>query len=158
MKYVLPHQKISRDVREYDRGLILNAAQEMVSFCKYPPKNHAPALAIAHSQVEEVEPLRFFVTGEAEIIANPVITRHTNHTYPKQEGCTTFDQRIRWANVERWQKLEVEYETVEEYEWVKKTESVSGKRAQMFQHEIDHMDGKYIYEINWEGVEKQRAE
>lgn len=158
MSYVLPHKLISRFATLDDTQKIMGEGAQMIEMCTKPPKHHQTALAIAHAQVDDIEPIRFFVTNTGEIIINPIITRHTNHTYTKKEGCTTFGN-IPWSDVERWQKIEVTYWVIDPdgNGWLEKSEAASGKRAQMFQHEIDHMEGKYVYGINWDALEQVRA-
>lgn len=148
-KYIEIHREISRDVIKEDVQRVLEDAMVIHDMIFTPPKRHVKAVAIAHSQVTKNEPLRFFVTMDDEIIINPVITRHTQHKVLKDEGCTTFPIPIKTTKAERWNKCEVEYYTIEDLdtlEWVKKTETLSGIRSQMFQHEIDHMDGKYVWD------------
>ena len=156
MIYTLPHKTISRDAVADDTQRMVGQGALMYLMCSQPPTKHAPALAIAHAQIEAKDPLRFFVTKEGDLIINPVITRHSNISYPKREGCTTFTQNVPWVLVQRYQKIEVEYYTLDEdtLEWVHHEEACSGKQAQIFQHEIDHMNAKYIYDIAWETIEK----
>lgn len=150
-RYVPAHKVISREVFEEDLMTINKEAEVMYKllFCRYG-KNRG-AHAIAHSQIEDKKPLRFFVTQVA-IIINPKILRHTKVPALRREGCMTFPDREH-IFVPRFVKMEVEFQTIE----VGKNGSISlspkvertvkGVDAEVFQHEIDHMDGKYIYDI-----------
>lgn len=109
------------------------------------------AYAIAHSQVNSSDPLRFFVTRE-EIIVNPKIIRHTNYKHRKTEGCMSFPFTESLAPTQRYNKMTVEYQTVEERGGEMhlseiKTRELHGLEAQIWQHEIDHFNCKYIYRI-----------
>lgn len=150
MKYVLPHKKISRTVQPEDTDRMIADALVMQEMCSVPPKYHLPAFAIAHSQIDDVDPLRFFVTREGDIIINPVILSHDHRPVLRKEGCTTFGSSIPPADVARVRKLVVEYFVIEDEvmkTWIKKKHTVNGQKAQIFQHEIDHMNAKYVYDI-----------
>jgi peptide deformylase len=91
------------------------------------------------------------VTAEKEIIMNPEILRHTRHTVDSKEACTTFfDKGL--TTVQRWNKMEVLYQIFgKDGKLETVVENVTGKRARVFQHEIQHMgllgDKHYIYDI-----------
>jgi len=145
MEIVKSHKKISRKAMKADLESIVNDSLEMIDFCLTPPRNFKIILALAHSQINDIDPLRFFVTFEKEIIINPVINRHTNHTIDSLEGCVTFPENENKI-VQRYNKCEVTYHTYnKENKIIKKEESLSGQRSKMFQHEIDHLNGIYIY-------------
>lgn len=146
--YVPVHHKISREVTEQDIDRVLSDAAEMMKLCNEPPENHYKAYAIAHAQIDDKDPLRFFVTNSSMIIINPVITRHTQVPVDSYEQCTTFTKQARSALKHRYHKCEVTFYTIKslnEPVLIENKNSLSGINAKIFQHEIEHMDGIYIY-------------
>ena len=106
--------------------------------------------AIAHSQVTDQDPLRFFVMKN-EVIVNPVIINHVQYKVKKLEGCLSFPNVKDFAKTMRYHKITVEYQTViEDKDGVQRLSSLrkkflSGLEAQIWQHEIDHFNCHYIY-------------
>lgn len=145
-RYVKPHSKISREVNNDDIQLVKNDSDIMFRLCHTKHGIYAGGLAVAHQQIEDNDPLRFFVLADGEIIINPRITRHTNHTVDSEEGCLSFENN-KQIIVQRWNKCEVEYQKINKDGLLSDfiLESLSGKRAKIFQHEIDHFDCKYIF-------------
>jgi len=146
--YVEPHTKVSREVIENDIIDVMRDAHILYNLCYTQRGAHQGAFAVAHPQINDKDPLRFFVTKDKKIIINPVITRHTNHTIDSKEACLSFPERG-LTKVQRWNKCEVEFQTLDNNN--KLTErsllALSGLEARIFQHEIDHMDGKFIFNI-----------
>lgn len=146
MKIIPPHRVNSIDCQEKNIERILNDGVEMVKLCFEKIGKYSGGLAVAHCQITEKEPLRFFATRGGEIIINPVITRHTNIKKPHREGCLSYaDRQETYPN--RWDKCEVEYFIINnEKEFIKVEEKLTGIRAKVFQHEIDHFNSIYIYD------------
>lgn len=153
MNYCEPHKKSSREVTEADVAKVIELSQEMIALCHKRYGLNAGAFAIAHSQIDDQDPLRFFVTHDGEIVINPKIVRHTNTPIKKLEGCMTFPMS-KPIIVERWNKCEVEFQTIEDGKLTEATtQAVSGRTAEVFQHEIIHFSEPfYIYEkeFDWE--------
>jgi peptide deformylase len=111
------------------------------------------AYSMAHPQIESDDPMRFYVTNDRKIIINPVITKHSNYLVDSKEACMTFPKKDRII-VSRWQKLELSFQTimVDSKDSTKFKlssvimESLSGQDSFVAQHEIDHLDGIYIYD------------
>ncbi len=146
--YITPHTVVSREAIEADTDRIIDDAIKMFETATNPPKGYSAAMSISHAQITDKDPLRFFVTGDGDLIINPVFTNKTRHTVEKWEYCAHFPaKQIQNFRKKRHHKCEVEYWTIlneEKKEWVKKTESLSSTRAQLFQHEIDHMNGEFL--------------
>lgn len=142
MEIVKPHKKISRECIESDTPLILEHGKKMHELCHQSAGRYSGGLAIAHCQVEEKDPLRFFVTKEEAIIINPEIINHTKVTVDSEEGCLSFPDRPETI-VQRYNKVCVKYKTVSGA-IIRK--DFGGKIAKVFQHELDHMNGKYIFD------------
>ena len=130
----------------------------MFNLCHTKRDKCPGALAIAHSQINEKDPLRFFVTRDMQIIVNPVIVNHTKHFVDSEEGCLSYPKKDQII-VQRWNKCEVEYNIVLDDESKDKTkdkvavklserlkENFGSKTAKVFQHEIDHMNSIFIYD------------
>lgn len=169
MKITVPHQVKSRLVEPKDLERVRKDAAEMQRIMDVLTQPHAPfshgIFALAHSQVEEKDPLRFFVINTNDetmkrewgedglIVVNPVIVRHTKHPIIHYEGCVTFPSRAP-EKVERWHKCDVDMALVtSDGDFIENYGMpmlLSSRIAQIFQHEIDHFNGKYVYTINWE--------
>ena len=91
-RYVPPHAVVSREVFLEDLPSINTDREIMKALCGLTIGLLRGAHAIAHSQIEDKHPLRFFVTANA-IVVNPRIVQHTNYGHLKQEGCMTFPDR-----------------------------------------------------------------
>jgi peptide deformylase len=149
MRIVPPHNKVSRPVTQEDMKRVMVEAYILRDLCFTPNGLYGTAFAMHHSQIENEDPLNFFVMNDGRVIINPAMTRHTNHPVDSVEGCMTypeFNQKV----VQRYQKIEVDFQTAEGTEEeptlsdVMKS-SLSGKDAKIFQHEMDHGTGKYIF-------------
>lgn len=159
------HKVKSREVDiKKDLKRVLKDAEKMMPFLEHGAGVWQSGHAIAHSQITKDDPLRFFLLRDGRIIINPKIVRHTQVKQQKKDACLTFygekDANGNWrvthpvVMVPRWTKCEVEFGIVRYQDAEKKkgpyvdflTENVGGKVAQVFQHEIDHMDGIYIYD------------
>lgn len=113
-------------------------------------------LALAHIQVADKDPLRFYVHKSGSFLINPEIIRHTEHTVEKKEGCLSYCTKAP-IMMDRYRKIEVRYQTIQygDSPQVPKESppvlsepevmSLVGEDAQITQHEIEHMDGFNIY-------------
>lgn len=156
--YVEPHRKKAREVTEKDLLKVLEDGHILFNLCYTQRNKYSGAFAVAHSQINNKDPLRFFVTKEEEIIINPVVTWHTKVPIINEEGCTSYPDKDPYSFVKRFNKCGVEYYTIEQDKEKstddkpvfklseKKEEEINGRRSKVFQHEIDHMDGVYIYD------------
>lgn len=89
--------------------------------------------------------LRMFVVNRAiceqlggeRIFINPKITWHGEDKTRETEGCLSFPKIL--VEVNRWTELDIEYLNSS---LKKKKMYVEGFHSRMFQHEIDHLDGK----------------
>jgi peptide deformylase len=146
--YVKPHKKISKNVRERDLSIVMRDAHIMYNLCYTQHGLYAGALAIAHPQINDKHPLRFFVTHERKIIINPVMVNHTRHPVERMEGCLSFPDR-RMTLVKRYHKCEFEYQTIGDNGDLTDTihADLSGTLAAIYQHELNHLDGVYIFNL-----------
>lgn len=101
-------------------------------------------LALAHPQVSE-DPLAIFVTGGRigeNVYINAKILEKEGSAQPV-EACLSFPgKRPGKVVAKRASKLLVEYRDTA---FKLHTETVEGLLAQVFQHEIEHFNGKNIY-------------
>jgi len=159
---VAPHKKISRLVTEADLTRVYEDAEVMHRLNNRPLGIWRRFYAMAHPQCVTEDPLRFFVLNNIDkannvlslVIINPVILKHTNSEIDSEEGCASF-QTMPAKIVSRWNKCEVSFTEMEfkfedgDYRPImgaRKTANLSGKIAKIFQHEIDHLNAKYIYQ------------
>jgi len=130
---------------------VIEDGMKMVDQLRRPVGRWQSGYALAHSQITKKDPLRFFVTTKGDAIINPKITwkPHENQAEPHNEGCYTFHSlEDRTVYVPRFEKIKAEwYELMEDGKVSPKvTAELRGMQAKVFQHEIDHMDGIYIYD------------
>ena len=143
--YVKPHKIVSREVTEKNLPIVKKDCELLHTLCFMRRGPIPSAYAIAHPQIRK-KSLRFFVTKKGELIVNPEIIRHTKQIIKKMEGCLTFPLEP-MVEVDRWHKCEVDYQTVEDDKLTEiRTKNLSGTEAEVWQHEIDHLDAIYIYD------------
>ena len=78
---------------------------------------------------KEGEPFEFFL--------NPEIVEFIGEKKDGGEGCLSVPEI--YGNVERWQHIRLRYR---DEQFVEREEEVEGFTAVIFQHELDHLDGK----------------
>ncbi len=140
---VQPHKKISREVTEADMPRVITDIMEMTKIIIGSPT----CIALAHPQVDDEDPLRLYVTKSGEFIINPIVTRHANYCIPSIEGCMTFPGREH-IKKERWRLMEISYQTIMEGILTARIEkTLVGFPAIVAQHEIDHLNGIYCYDL-----------
>jgi peptide deformylase len=149
--FVEPHKLISREVHDEDTLTLLTLKDQMTKLCWREDslgRVYPSAFALAHSQVEKKDPMRFFVFSNGDVVINPVITNHTKVPQFKPERCVSFPRRPE-VMVPRYTKIEVLYQTLTRDTHTIGPEisaSYSGLEARVWQHEVDHMNGKSIYD------------
>lgn len=156
-KYVQPHTVVSRRVKEEDLPRLLQDAKIMHEMCLVGHGEYNTAFAIAHSQIEDKEPLRFFVTIKGEIYINPVITAHGHELQQVQEGCMSHPSEP-MKTVTRFKKVTAKFRTIAHkvnpqtgeslgahYLSREVTREFDGAMAQILQHECQHLNGWDIY-------------
>lgn len=172
MEIIKPHKEKSQIVEKYELPTVIEAAKEMIKLLNTPMGMYNRHYSISHPQVDNKNPRRFFVLNSLvekiardeslkenrgqnrvwEIIINPVIVRHSRNTVEEKEGCMTFID-MPMIPVERFYKIEVEYNYLiigddgSPIFSERKKSSLKGMMARIFQHEIDHFECKYIYDI-----------
>ena len=146
MTIIPPHNNVSRPITPDDYRDVIRAAADMLELCNTRHGLYPSGYAVAHAQVSE-RPFRFFVKNNGEIVMNPIIIRKTKTPVKMIEGCLSYPNNEP-IEVMRLNKCEVEYEVLNPITRIamKRVENMSGLQAQIFQHEIDHMDGHCIYE------------
>lgn len=154
--YVRPHKKLSRIVRPEDMERVLSDSNILFNLCFIQHGAYPAALAMAHPQIDNKDPLRFFVTADKRIIINPLITDHTQVAVQLVEACMSFPT-LAPIKVDRYHKITASYTEInaagEKIE--RKDVKMSGREAQMFQHEQDHFNCHYIYDVKlWQKAPK----
>lgn len=133
-----PQHKILREicveVKEIDDDLI-ELLESMV-----PIMREADGVGLAAPQIGDNR--RFFIAeyeDELFVVINPVITNKSDAHDLMEEGCLSLPETH--VNVRRSIEITVEYhdENGDLYEI-----ALDGFLARIFQHEIDHLDGKLI--------------
>lgn len=153
-RMVPPHTKVSRTVISSDVERVVEESKILHAICFEPSGMYGGALAMHHSQIDDKDPLNFFVTFDRKIVINPIVTRHSNYMVDSKEGCRSFPDKPE-INVDRWRILEVDYLTImvdPDNEKKFKLSSIQheelrGREAFIYQHEIQHSKGEFIYPL-----------
>lgn len=159
-RYVKPHKVKSRWVTEKDVEYLMKEGEVLLNLCNAKHGVYGQANAIAHSQIEDKEPLRFFVLNTGMVVINPVIISHTKYPVFKTEGCMTYPGEPMKTMLKRFNKVTVRYQTLspnpDEQEGslpvISKPAEVTmkGITAEIFQHECAHLNGTYIYDEDYD--------
>lgn len=160
-RIVIPHKKASRLVTEADIDRVVAEAKILHAICFESSGIYKGAYAMHHAQIDDKDPLNFFVTSNYKIVINPVITRHSGYTVDSKEGCVSYSGE-KQVVVQRWQKIETEYVTImvdpndeSKFKFSSKIEEgFSGMDAKVFQHEFDHGQAKYIHPFQENDIKK----
>lgn len=142
-----PHKLKSREVTLGDIPIIQMDAPEMIKLCKIPLGKKIGALAIAHCQVTDKDPLRFFVTADGDIVINPRITGRYEGKKRELEGCFSYPN-LPEITINRYISIMVKFLTLSSGVFIPVEAKYSGKYARIFQHEIDHFNAITIYARN----------
>lgn len=146
-KIIPPHDKVSRDVEEKDLKLVAKHAKDMHKLCNQKHGRYPGGLAVAHCQIEKDDPLRFFVTMAGGIVVNPVILARQKYPTMSKEGCLSYPDEPE-VHVPRAKQITIEFYNLVNGELVKRKDTINGINAYVFQHEIDHFDGKYVFDYS----------
>lgn len=130
------------------KELVCPLIEEMVELCTQPVGKFPAAHAIAHCQVEEDNPLRFFVCIEGFAVVNPRIIEKSE-PFMHTEGCYSFPYRDP-KKVRRFNRVKVEYIEVKKgkmFGWSikKRVREFTDLQACIYQHEIGHFNCHTIY-------------
>lgn len=148
-RIVPPHKNVSRDVTEADLSRVLKEADVLYHLCFTPNGIYQSAHAMAHPQIDDKDPLRFFVTVIGEVIINPKIIKHSNFPVDSKEACMSFPEREQIV-IPRYNVIDVEFQTLTKDKQLSEvmTKTFSGKVAKILQHEISHLQGHHIYDVD----------
>jgi peptide deformylase len=150
-RYVPAHKKPSRWVTERDIDHVMSEGQVMLELCRIPHGTYGEANAIAHTQIDDKDPLRFFVTNSGLVMINPLILSHTKFSDTKKEGCMSYPAEP-MTMVPRFNKVTVRYQMLIKNDDgkpdISKPQEITynGKLAEVFQHETQHLNGVNIYD------------
>lgn len=133
--------------------------------CYFPASKHTDCFAVAQPQVNEENPLRYFVINpkweelaksfKGIIIVNPKLLQGDWRTMKTQpEACLSFPYRP-MVKVQRFLSIEAQYDIIyvikdddgnfHSKAKEKKVVILEGVAAVVFQHSLDCLNGKYIY-------------
>lgn len=152
-RYCEPHALKSRWITAADLPRVLSDGRDLVAMCNLPRGHYSGIAALAHPQIENKDPLRFFVLPTGMVIINPVIFGHTKVPVFKNEGCMSFPDHPVKMDISRYNKVRVMYQTLQKISEdsdpilsAPVTEDLSSGPAHVFQHEISHLNGVNIYD------------
>lgn len=153
--YVAPHRKRSRWVTEEDIDKVIEDGKIMVNLC-HTRRGVYQGSAIAHTQINDTDPLRFFVLASGAVVINPVMVDHTKTPVFKDQGCMSYPEEP-LRTIATFHKVTVRFQTVakrqnpetgeEKIVFSPFTEQgFSGAVAEVMVHEISHLNGWNIYD------------
>ncbi|MDD5065206.1 MAG: peptide deformylase [Phycisphaerae bacterium] len=150
MEIIKIHYKISKPVTDYKE--IQEDAEEMKTLADFGPFKGSfdQVYAVAHCQVSE-QPMAFFVVSSAHrlmfadrVIINPEIIKTYEEPVSCKEACLSFPYRSD-KTVERYEMVRGKYQILRNGELKTVEVDIEGIASQVFQHEVDHLQGKNIY-------------
>lgn len=149
MKQIVPnHSTVSTVVEPLDMMDVRNDSVEMHRVMKGLHSAGFPSYALSHCQINNTRPLRYFTMNPnvdgwpgPYLILNPSFEGVGSKKLMK-EKCLSFPNKPP-VDVYRYYKIHV---TFYDELWNKTVTNLKGIHAQIFQHEIQHFDGKSIYD------------
>lgn len=142
---IKPNHKKSQLVTLYSEELLADIALMRQMLKDQNFENNQKGFAIAHCQVSE-NPLTLFVVEKSimknDVIVNPELIG-AGGRYMATEGCLSFPN-LPMTKVRRYKEMVVRYETPDGQQI---QETLTGVKAQIFQHEMEHFEGTNIYNI-----------
>lgn len=155
-RYVPPHNKKSRDVTNADVDRVISEGEVMLALCSIPRGFYSEIAALAHSQIDDKDPLRFYVRPTGELIINPLIISHTKvPVFKDQEGCLSYPNEPMKTMVPRYNKVDIRYQTLKpgpDGKLVLTEPTVAylnGNPAWEAQHECSHLNGFNLYDADF---------
>lgn len=154
-RYVPRHKLKGRTVTDSDIARVAEEAHVMYQLCFIPHGITNGGVAIAHPQIDDKDPLSFFVTRGEQLVVNPEIINHTKVPVNSVEGCMTFADK-QPITVQRFHKIQVRFQTLMNIDGEDgKLKMVltppvdinlSGPTAKIWEHEISHLLNHCIYD------------
>jgi peptide deformylase len=131
---------------------LLKDANDMVIICQIPIGLASGGKALAHTQINDKDPLNFFVLAGGMAIINPEVVNHTEALVERDEGCLTHPFKPS-KTMKRYNKVTVKFRTLcgpgpgglPELTDIKE-DNLNGEIANIFEHEIAHLNGHCIYD------------
>ena len=147
LRYVPWHQKLSRTVTSDDLPKVIKEAMVLAELCHTKTGIYDGGNAVCHAQIDDQDPMRFFVSSSGALIINPVIVNHTKTPVDSVEACTSFPEKPP-IMVQRYHKITAKLQTLTSEKELSepREEEFSGPDAKVMQHEISHMNGHSIYD------------
>jgi peptide deformylase len=153
MKVIAPHRVNSIPVGFYSQ--IKEEVEKIVEIVNGKFEGiHTSCLGLHASQLFP-KPYNYFVLsdegkkylGERVIINPKIVEKDKSTKYQAKEGCMSYPFRP-FTKLTRYGTIKVEYDTkVFIGDSLKKhKKELKGLAAEIFQHEVDHANGKYIYD------------
>lgn len=151
------HNVKSRWVTLSDVPLIIKEAKILLALCNLTFGDYTNIPALAHTQINDKDPLRFFVLNSGVIIINPIIINHTKVPVLLIEGCISYPKEKKLNLVPRYNKITVTFQTVINPKddgnlelSTPITKEFNTRMSQIFQHEISHLNGFNIYDKGYQ--------
>lgn len=135
-------RKVCEPVKTFDQKLIETLA-EMEDCMLGDQEGGVTGIGLAANQVgidQRIMLVTFNLEGKnAKVVAmiNPEIIEASDHQVEMEEGCLSLPNMF--GKVKRPSKVKVKWQN-EKGNWCEK--KLSGWDARIFQHELDHLDGK----------------
>lgn len=155
-RYCDPHNIKSRWVTKDDLPRVIADGKDLAAMCNLPRGKYSGIAALAHPQIDNKDPLRFFVLPNGMVVINPVITSSTKSHVFKKEACMSFPDKDVIQELPRFNKITVTYQTLALVDGnpdpvLSKTitETLNGGISHVYQHELGHLNGCNIYDEDY---------
>ena len=155
-RYCNPHNKKSRWVTDADIEKVMADGKDLVAMCNIPRGKYSGIAALAHPQIDDVDPMRFFVMPNGMVVINPVIVSNTKAHVFKKEACMSYPDNDVIQELPRFNKITVTYQTLAKLDDKDQpvlsktiTETLNGGISHVYQHECGHLNGSNIYDADY---------
>jgi peptide deformylase len=149
-RYCDPHTLKSKWVEDIDLPRVLSDGKDLVAMCNLPRGRYSGIAALAHTQIDDKNPLRFFVFPKGMVIINPIIIKNTSVPLFKNEASMSYPDKDVKTMIPRYNKITVMYQTLfkkdEDSDVILSdpiTEELSGGAAHVFQANVGYLNGPH---------------
>ncbi len=129
---ILRTQAKEIDLNKFDKDELVQLAADMVLTMK-----KAPGVGLAAPQIgKSLQLITVERTPQPLILINPKIVGHSLRKYILEEGCLSVPGKF--GLIKRWREVKIRAQTLDGKPFEIKAQ---GFLAEIFQHEIDHLNG-----------------
>jgi peptide deformylase len=153
--YVAPHNMPSRRVEKEDLPRVLEEGKRMLDLCAVPVGLFRDVPFVAHTQIDNKDPLRFFVFKSGSLLVNPEVVKPvTDEMIEVEEASASFPGEMK-KTIQRYKKVLAKTQVVTRGMDGELTISgevekeVDGNLSVLMQMACEMLNGVHIYDIDY---------